>query len=85
VGSQLTENDHIVSVLAIGEKLVYVLPGFDVLSVELRRVWIKSTTRIGKPEENYDLFVRNDFNLSRNYPCEMILKEVTVIKVYVLL
>ena len=27
------------------------------------------------------MLVRNDFSLSRTYPCEMSLKEVTVIKV----
>lgn len=80
-GSQLTENDHCVSVLAVGEKFLYVLPDFDALSIELRHMLIKGTARIGRPEETYDLFVRNDFNLSRSYPCEMILKEVTIVKV----
>jgi len=80
-GIQLSENDHCVSVLSVGEKFVFVLPGFDVLSVELRHIWIKGTAKIGRPEETYDLFVRNDFDLSRRYPCEMILKEVTIVKV----
>ena len=80
-GSELAENDHCVSVLAVGEKILYVLPGFDVLSIELRHILIKGTPRIGRPEETYDLFVRNDFDLSRSYPCEMILKEVTIVKV----
>jgi len=80
-GSQLSENDHCVSVLGVGEKFVYVLPGFDVLSVELRHTLIKGTTKIGIPEGTYDVFVRNDFDLSKSYPCEMVLKEVTIVKV----
>lgn len=39
-GSQLTENDHCVSVLAVGEKFLYILPGFDVLSIELRTSYV---------------------------------------------
>jgi len=80
VGVKLSE-DHDLCVVAIGNKLLYTLPGFDVLAVELRHIQVKGTSKMGKEEDTFDLFVRNDFALTRTYPCEMSLKEVTVVKV----
>jgi len=81
VGSNLTENDHFVTVVWVGSKFLYVLPGFDVLAVELRHIQIKGTSRVGDEESIYDLFIKNDSSLSRPCLCELLLKEVTVVKV----
>ena len=65
--------------MAVGAKLLYVLPGFDVLAVELCHVQVKGSSKMEKPEDTFDLFVRNDFSMSRTYPGEMSLKEVMTI------
>ena len=78
VGVDLIE-DHDICVMAVGGKLLYVLPGFDVLAVELCHVQVKGSLKTGKPKDTFDLFVRNDFSMSRTYPGELSLKEVTVI------
>ena len=80
VGVDLCE-DHIVCVVAVGLKFLYVIPGFDVLAVELRHIQVKGSLKIGDPEETFDLFIKNDYSLKRTYPCEMIMNDVTVIKV----
>ena len=80
VGVELSE-DHKVCVVAVGVKLLYCLPGFDVHSVELRHIQVKGSSKFGSPEDMFDLFTRNDFSLSRAYPCKMTLKEVTIVKV----
>jgi len=61
--------------VAVGAKLLYV---FDVLAVHIQ---VKGSSKIGRPEDTFDLFARNDFSFSRSYPCELFPKEVTVIKV----
>ena len=80
VGSELTENEHYVSVLGVGSKFLYVLPGFDVLAIEIRHIQIRSS-RLGDKDNIYDLFIKNDALLSTKSPFELLLKEVTVIKV----
>ena len=72
--------DHDVCVVAIRAKLLYTLPGFDVLAAELCHIQVKGSSKMEKPENTYDLFLRNDFSLSRTYPCQMSLEEVTIIK-----
>lgn len=83
VGDELTKNDHCISVVAVGSKFLYVLPGFDVLAVEMRHIQTKGSGTIGKEEDTYDLFIKNDASLSRTYPCEMLIKDLTIIKVYI--
>lgn len=61
-----------------------VLPGFDVLAVELRHIQVKGTSKIREEEGTYDLFIKNDLSLSRTCPSELLLKEVTVVKVNLL-
>jgi len=78
VGSDLTDNDHYVTVVGVGSKFLYVLPGFDALAVELRHIQIKGTSKIGNEQGTYDIFIKNDLSLSRVYSCELLLKEVTV-------
>ena len=80
VGVNLSEDNRL-CVVAVGVKLLYVLPGFDALGIELRHIQVKGSSKIGRPEDTFDLFARNDFSFSRSYPCKMVPKEVTVIKV----
>ena len=77
-GSLLTENHHCVSVVAAGDKFLYVLPGFNVLAVEFRHLQIKG---MGSVSDVFDIIVKNDASLSRSHPCEMLLEEATIIKV----
>ena len=81
VASTLTENNHYVTVAAVGAKFLYVIPGFDVLATEMRHIQTKGTSFIGSQEDTYDLFIKNDHSLSRAYPCLMLLQDFTVIKV----
>ena len=83
IGEELTKNDHCLSVVAVGSKFLYVLPGFDVLAVEMRHIQTKGSGRIGKEEDTYDLFIKNDASLSRTYPCEMLIKDLSIIKVFI--
>ena len=58
VASTLTENDHYVTVVAVGTKFLYVIPGFDVLAVEMRHIQTKRTSFIGSQEDTDDLFIK---------------------------
>jgi len=51
-------------VVAVRAKLLYVLPGFDVLAVELCHIQVKGSSKIERPEDTFDLFTRNDFSFS---------------------
>ena len=70
-----------VCVLSAGIKFLYVLPGFDVLGVELRHIKTKGWGKMGTEEQTYDIFIRNDVSLCRTYPTVMIVKDLTVVKV----
>ena len=74
-----------ICILSPGSKFLYVLPGFDVLGVELRHIKVKGFGKIGNDEENFDLFVKNDSSLSRSYPSALIIKDLTVVKVFKIL
>ena len=78
---RLTEDDEFVCVVSIGAKFLYVITGFDVLGVELRHIQVKGFSKIGKPEDMFDMFIKNDLSLSRSYPSHMVLRDVTIIKV----
>ena len=60
---------------------MYVIPSFDVIAVELRRMQIKGFDRRDDKEVKLDLFVRNDACLCRMNPSMMAIKDVVIIKV----
>ena len=78
---KLTEDDEFICVLSVGAKFLYVIPGFDVLGVELRHIQVKGFSKIGNPESVFDMFIKNDMSLCRLYPAHMVLRDVTIIKV----
>ena len=80
----LTEDKELVHVLSTGAKFLYAIHDFDVLAVELQHIQVKGFTKFGDLEEVFDLFIRNDVSLCRTYPLFMIIKDVTIIKVWVL-
>ena len=82
VSIKLTEDEKLVCVLSIGAKFIYVIHEFDALSVELRHIQVKGLTKFGNLEEVCDVFIRNNISLYRTYPSFMIIKDVTIIKVY---
>lgn len=74
------EGDDTVCVLSAGIKFLYVLPGFDVLAIELRHLKMKGFLN-ANTEDVYDVFIKNDASLCRSYPTIMIIRDLTVIKV----
>jgi len=60
---------------------MYIIPSFDVLAVPLRHLRIRGFSRKDGQELVYDVFIRNCSSLDRLYPAEMIIKNVTIIKV----
>ena len=76
-----SEEDDTITVTSIGESFIYVIPSFDVLGVELRHVAVKGYMRKTYEEKCYDLFIREDSSLIREYPSAMTIKDVTIIKV----
>jgi len=74
-----------VCILLPGSKFLYVLPGFDVLGVELHHIKVKGFNKIGNDEDIFDLFVKNDSSLSRSYLTILIIKDLTVVKVFKIL
>ena len=77
----LTEDKELVCVLSVGAKFLYVIHEFDALSVELRHIRVKGFTKFGDSEEVFDVFIRNNVSLCQIYPCFMIIKDATIIKV----
>ena len=73
--------DESIGILSAGEKFLYVLPGFDILGIELRHIKVKGFGLIGAEEENFDLFIKNDASLCRSYPAAIVVKDITVVKV----
>ena len=78
---KLTEDDKLICVLSFGAKLLYVIPGFDVLGVELQHIQVRGFSKIGNPESVFIMFIKNDMLLCRMYPAHMVLQDVTIIKV----
>jgi len=72
--------DEPIGILSAGEKFLYVLPGFDVLGIELRHIRVKGFGLVGSEEENFDLFIKNDISLCRSYPAAIVVKDITVVK-----
>ena len=70
---KLTEDDEFICVLYVGAKFLYVIPSFDVLGVELRHIQVKGFSKIGNPEDVFDMFIKNDISLSRIYPSHAVL------------
>ena len=74
------EPDDCVCVLSVGMPFRYVIPSFDVIAIEMRQLRMKGYTPEGE-ERNYDIFIRNDPSLCRQYPVWMVIKDGTVIEV----
>ena len=74
---KLTEDDKFICVLSVGAKFLYIIPGFDVLGVELRHI---QGSKIGNPESVFDMFIKM---ICRRVDCtlHMVLRDVTIIKV----
>ena len=62
--------------------LLFLLPGFDVLGIELCHVKVKGFAfgKIGN-EDTFDLFIKNDLSLYRSYPAALVIKDHTIVKV----
>ena len=65
--------------LSVGSPFRYTIPGFELIAVELRQMWIKGYDRDGI-EPTYDVFVWNE-PLCRSYPTWMTVKDFTVMEV----
>ena len=61
------EPNDCVCALSPGPPFRYVIPGFDVLAVEMHQMRIKGYTTAGE-ERTYDIFVRNDPSVNHCYP-----------------
>ncbi len=79
MNSQDGPNDYFY-ILSVGPKFEYVIPGFDVLAVDLRVMRIQ-----GHGEDDQlivcDVFVRDDPSLDRSYPAGMEVTDATCIQV----
>ena len=64
---------------SVGPPFQYVIPSFDVLSMELRQMRIIGV--LDEVEKSYDLFVRNELSLCRGYPGRMTVKDYCIIEV----
>ena len=62
IAKEIIEDDQTACVLSAGTKFLYVLPGFDVLGVELCHLKVKGFGIIGN-EEVFDVFAKNDVSL----------------------
>jgi len=76
-----SDKDDVVSVTAVGESFMYVIPNFDVFAIELRPVEINGYSMRRRATLTYDLFIRNHTSLDREYPSKLTIKDVTVIEV----
>ena len=60
-------------------KFLYVLPGFDILGIELRHIKVKGFGKTGNEEDIFDMFIKNDISLLRSYPAALIIKDLAVV------
>ena len=81
IAKELTEDQEITCILSVEKRFLYVLPGFDVLEIELRHIKIKRFGKIGNEEDTFNMFIRNDISLLRSYPTAVIIKDLVVVKV----
>ena len=72
----MIEGDKRICVLSAGIKFLYVLPGFDVLAIELRHLKVKGFPK-GCMKDIYDVFIKNDATLFQSYPAVMIMQDLT--------
>jgi len=68
-------------VLFAGENFLHVLPDFDVLILELCHLKLKGFPKANS-EEVYDVFIKNHASLCRTYPAGIIIKNLTLLKVW---
>ena len=81
VVKELTDYQETTCILSAGKRFLYVLPGFDVLGIELCHIIVKGFGKIGNEEDTFDMFIRNDISLLRSYPTAVIIKDLVVVKV----
>ena len=76
-----TENDptDVVDALSLGPPFQYIIPGFDVLRVELRQ--LKVAFVLDGVDRTIDLFVPNQSSLCHSYPARMTIKGFLVVDV----
>jgi len=80
-GGNFDDEDDEVWVNSIGDPFMYVIPSFDVHTVELRLILISGYSRIDGEEKHLALFIRNHDSLCRAYPSLMTIKDYTIIEV----
>ena len=51
------------------------------IGIELRHLRVKGFGKMGKEEDTFDIFARNDLSLCRSYPAALFIKDLTVVKV----
>ena len=81
IAKELTEGQEVTCILSAGMKFLYVLPGFDVLGIELRHIKVKGFGKTGNEEDTFDMFIKNDISLLRSYPAALIIKDLAVVMV----
>jgi len=81
ISARITDGEESVRacVLSTGNKFRYVIPGFDPIGVRLCPV--KVSLRIEDSVEIYDFFMKDDKSLCRSFPSEIVIKDITVVKV----
>ena len=68
------------AILSIGEKFKYVIPDFEVLSVNMRQVKMEKESEEGL-DEIFDAFIRDDQWLRRSFPLYIDVNDAFFIKV----
>ena len=75
--------EDVFDVVSVGQPFRYVIPSFDVLAMEVRKIKIVGQHRLSFEEKCYDLFIRNNSSLIRPYPARLTVTNLVVIEVIV--
>ena len=65
------DQDDVFDVVSVSPPFKYVIPTFDVLTVELRHMTIIGQHISSGDKARYDLLIRSDPSLTRSYPVRM--------------
>lgn len=78
------DREDIFDVVSVGLVFKYIIPSFDVLTLDLRHMKIVGQHQISGDEKRYNLLIRNDSSLLRSYPARMtvVVIEATVVYLY---
>ena len=79
--SDYNDADDTVWVTSVGDPFMYVIPSFNIIAVELRRMQIRGFNRRDGKEVKLDLFIKNVDSLCQMYLSMMAIKYVVIIKV----